>query len=308
MVMIGIDAHEKTFTAVTVNEVGRELGHRTFKSTSDGCFELVRWASQWPERRFAVEDCRHLTRRVEPDLLAARESLVRIHTQLMAGERRGGRERGKSDPIDALAVARVALREPDLPVARLDGPTGEIRLLTDHRQCLVRERTRLHNRLRWHLHELNPDFDVRPRGLRADKQLIRVTTELGRMDGLVAELAMDLVERCRDLNRRIRELEARLRPLSIPTVRLFSLCPGVGYFQRPRSWERPRGRSFPIPSSVRPVQRHSTRSGVVIEHRTVPTQPGRQPTSQLRPAHDRRHPTPWDWAGRGVCGQTCCHW
>jgi transposase len=213
MVMIGIDAHKKTFTAVVVSEVGRELGHRTFKSTSDGCFALVRWASRWPDRRFAVEDCRHLTRRLESDLLAAGESLVRVHTQLMASERRGGRERGKSDPIDALAVARVALREPDLPVARLDGPTREIRLLTDHRQCLVRERTRLHNRLRWHLHELNPEFDVRPRGLRADKQLKRVACELDRMDGLVAELALDLVERCSDLNQRIRDLEARLRPL-----------------------------------------------------------------------------------------------
>ena len=67
----------------------------------------------------------------------------------MAGERRGGRERGKSDPIDALAVARVALREPDLPVARLDGPARELRLLGDHRYNLVKERTRWHNRLRW---------------------------------------------------------------------------------------------------------------------------------------------------------------
>jgi transposase len=56
MVMIGIDAHKKTFTAVVINEIGRDLGHKTFKSTSDGCFALVRWASQWPNRRFAVED------------------------------------------------------------------------------------------------------------------------------------------------------------------------------------------------------------------------------------------------------------
>jgi hypothetical protein len=39
---------------------------------------------------------------------------------------------GKSDPIDALAVARAALREPDLPTARLDGPARELRLLVDH--------------------------------------------------------------------------------------------------------------------------------------------------------------------------------
>ena len=54
MVMIGIDAHKKTFAAVAIDEVGRELGQRTCKSTSDGCFDLVRWACRWPDRRFAV--------------------------------------------------------------------------------------------------------------------------------------------------------------------------------------------------------------------------------------------------------------
>lgn len=58
-------------------------------------------------------------------------------------------------PIDALAVARAALPEPDLPVARLDGPERDVRLLVDHRESLVAKRTRIINRLRWHLHELD---------------------------------------------------------------------------------------------------------------------------------------------------------
>jgi transposase len=70
--------------------------------------------------------------------------------------RDGARTYGKSDPIDALAVARAALREPDLPMASLDGPAREVRLLADHRDDLVAERTRAINRLRWHLHELDP--------------------------------------------------------------------------------------------------------------------------------------------------------
>lgn len=228
MVMVGIDAHKETFTAVAVDEVGRRLGERTFKSTSDGCFELVRWASRWPERRFAVEDCRHLTRRLESDLLTAGETLVRVYPRLMAGERRGDRERGKSDPIDALAVARVALREPDLPVACLDGPARELRLLTDHRETLIRERTRLQNRLRWHLHELDPEFHVRPRGLRAMNQLDRVAALLATMDGLVAELASDLVGRCRELNRKINDLERRVRPLVRQLGPSLLAIPGCG--------------------------------------------------------------------------------
>jgi transposase len=77
-----------------------------------------------------------------------------VPTRLMAGARRGARQPGKSDPIDAEAVALAALRHPDLPVAELDGPTREVKLLVDHRRELVAGRTRIQNRLRWHLHEL----------------------------------------------------------------------------------------------------------------------------------------------------------
>ncbi len=59
---------------------------------------------------------------------------------MMAASRRAGQP-GKSDPIDALAVAHAALREPDLPAARLDGQAREIKLLSDHRRNLVTERT-----------------------------------------------------------------------------------------------------------------------------------------------------------------------
>jgi transposase len=65
---------------------------------------------------------------------------------------------GKSDPIDALAVARAALREPDLPTAGHDQASWEVKLLVDHREHLVAERTRTINRLRWHLHQLDPDL------------------------------------------------------------------------------------------------------------------------------------------------------
>ncbi len=92
----------------------------------------MEWAAQWPAVVFALEDCRHLTRRLESDLLRAGLPVVRVPARLMASERRGARQPGKSDPIDALAAARAALREPGLPVAELDGPAREVKLLTDH--------------------------------------------------------------------------------------------------------------------------------------------------------------------------------
>ena len=91
---------------------------------------------------------------------------MRVPPKLTAPQRRTGRERGKSDPIDALPVARAALREPRLDYPRPQEPVlRELKLLVDHRDCLVAERTRAQQRLRWHLHELDPGFRSRVGGL-----------------------------------------------------------------------------------------------------------------------------------------------
>ena len=162
MVTLGTDAHKRSHTVVAVDEVGAEIATLTVKATPQGHLRLVKWAAQWPKRRWAIEDCRALSRRLEADLLAAGERVVRVPPKLMAGARRSARTRGKSDPIDAWAVARAALREPGLPTARLDGPDREIRLLVDYRESLVKDRAAAQNRMRWRLHELEPGYDPPP--------------------------------------------------------------------------------------------------------------------------------------------------
>jgi transposase len=99
--------------------------------------------------------------RLLADLLAAGEQVMLVPPRLMAQARQASRVSGKSDPIDALAVARAALQEPNLPQARLDGPARELKLLVGHREDLVAERTRVENRLRWHLHDLDPERAAR---------------------------------------------------------------------------------------------------------------------------------------------------
>jgi transposase len=163
MVVLGVDAHKRTHTVVAVDQLGRKLGQRTTGTTSQDHLGLLRWAEKFgKERLWAVEDCRHLSRRLERDLLGAGERIVRVPTKLMAHARDAARSYGKSDPIDALAVARAALREPQLPTAQLEGPARQVRLLVDHRDNLVAERTRAINRLRWHLHELDPSWQPPP--------------------------------------------------------------------------------------------------------------------------------------------------
>lgn len=209
-VVIGVDAHKQTHTFVAADELGRQVASTTLPATSDGHLAALRWAADWPQRRWAIEDCRHLTRRLERDLIAAGQRVVRVHTQLMAGARQASRQRGKSDPIDALAVARAAWREPDLPVAQLDGPTRELRLLVDYRDDLVAERTRLQNRLRWHLHELDPELKIKPRGLKLHHVVATVTAFLDGRHELLAEIAREHVERIAQLNARIGELERQI--------------------------------------------------------------------------------------------------
>ncbi|MDD7942915.1 transposase [Actinomycetospora lutea] len=175
----------------------------------------------------ALEDCRHLTRRLERDLLGAGHRVVRVPTQLMAG-RRGGRRPGKSDPIDAEAVAVAALRHTDLPVAELDGPAREVKLLVDHRRDLVSERTRVQARLRWWLHELDPALHVPSRGLRRYCVLDRLEAQLADDHRLVARLARDHIGRCRELTRQINALEVELRPLVHRLAPTLLAVPGCG--------------------------------------------------------------------------------
>ena len=216
MVTVGTDSHKRTHTFVAVDGNGQQLAQKTVPATPAGHLQALRWGEQWPARTWALEDCRHLSRRLESDLVRAGERVVRVPPKLMAGARRGGRERGKSDPIDALAVARAALREPDLAVAQLEGIEREVRLLTDHREDLVAERTRAQNRLRWH--ELEPGFDPPAGSLNRYKVLDEVAAVLARHEGVVAAIAAELVERIRALTDRINELERELARMLAPLV------------------------------------------------------------------------------------------
>lgn len=213
MVTFGGDTHKRTQTVVAVDENGRPLGERTVAATPGGHLEALGWASQWPERRWALENCRHLSRMFERDLVNAGEAVVQVSPKLMGSARRSGRELGKSDPIDALAVARAALREPNLPVAQLEGKEREVKLLVDHREDLVGERTRIQNRLLWHLHELEPGYQVGASGLLRTVVLAEVSSRLENHTGVVAEIAHDLVARLAELTLSVRRLQRRIEAL-----------------------------------------------------------------------------------------------
>ena len=269
MVVIGVDSHKRTHTVVATDATGRKLAEKTVAATGAGHLELVRWAGRFPARSWALEDCRHLSRRLSTDLLVAGETVVRVPPKLMAGARRSSREPGKSDPIDALAVARAALRE-DLPAATLDGPDREVRLLVDHREDLVAERTRAQNRLRWHLHELDPGNEPVARSLDRTVVLDGLARDLVDAPGTVGRLARELLTRIRALTASINDLEREIARLvsglapsllaltgcgPLTAAKLIGETAGVGRFRSKAAFARHNG-SAPLPVWSSNTERH----------------------------------------------------
>jgi transposase len=212
-IVIGIDPHKQTHTAVAVHGVtGAVLGEITVPARTPGFERLVRWArSLDPERLFAVEDGRHVSGALERHLIARGERSVRVAPRMMGVQRRADRVRGKSDPIDATAVARAAMARPDLPVATLAGPEREIGLLVAHRESLVRERTDRICKLRWLLHDIDPDLAPPPRTLDRYRTLDQLTRTLESMQTSVqVTICLELIARARQITVRANELEKEI--------------------------------------------------------------------------------------------------
>lgn len=214
--VVGIDPHKNTHTAVAVSGVtGAKVAEITVRARQRGHERLLGWARGLGEELvFAVEDCRHVSGGLQRFLLARGEPMVQVPPKLMAGARRGARTRGKSDPIDALAVAQAALRHPELPAAHLSGAERDVRLLVDHREDLVAERTRIQNRLRWNLHDLDPDFTVPPRGLDRFVWLERTRAHLRGLEPCPqVRIASEQVDAIEMLTRSINAMEGEITTL-----------------------------------------------------------------------------------------------
>lgn len=227
MVILGADLHKRSHTVVAVDGQGRKLAEITVAASPEGHLELRRWAARFPERQWALEDCRHLSRRLEADLVRAGEPVVRVPPKLMAGVRRSLREPGKSDPIDALAVARAALANPDLPVATLDGPERELRMLVDHREDLVAERTRDMQRLRWLLLDLGVP-EPPARSLDRIRTQDALAAALADTADTAGRIARTLLDRIRAASADIRRLDAEITGIASVLAPALLALPGCG--------------------------------------------------------------------------------
>jgi transposase len=230
MVVVGTDVHKRTHTFVGASDVGRQLGELTVNATSAGHLKAIRWAHEQfgTDVIWGIEDCRNMSARLERDLLSAGQKVVRVPTKLSHQTRKCARTRGKSDPIDALSVARAVLREPDLPVACHDDISRECKLLTDRRETLVAQRTAAINRLRWYVHELDPERQ--PGSLDTVKHQQALLVWLHTMAGVVGEMARaelaDIIRLTAESNALEKRISDRVRHIAPTLLEVFG-CAGL---------------------------------------------------------------------------------
>jgi transposase len=220
MIVIGADTHKRTHALAAVDDgTGRIRGARQINSDEQGHIAAVRWARELDDERvWAIEDCRGVSGRLEQALLAAGERVVRVAPHRMGVSRRGERQPGKSDEIDALAIARAVVKDGEqaFPAAYLDERAMEIRLLSDHRKDLIAERTRVQNRLRWHLLEVCGELEqsLRRGALERPHQLDRIDRHLRRLPaGARVRVAREQIAHLRMLTRQADALERELLEL-----------------------------------------------------------------------------------------------
>jgi transposase len=268
MAAIGIDTHKATLAACAVDERGAALAERQFSNDPAGHRALASWAAGMsPAALIGVEGSASYGAALSRTLLASGLAVREVPPHLSRRERIHTRRAGKSDPGDALAIARVTLREASLPPVRADDASRELQMLVEARDDLVGEATRARNRLHADLLVLAPGYQQHAARLVGIRQLAWARRALARRPELQARLARERLARLRQLGRQIRALEAEIAGrvshhplLTLPGVgplvaaKLLGEIGDVARFRSPDAFAAFAGVA-PIPASSGQVQR-----------------------------------------------------
>jgi transposase len=159
MLTVGVDAHKRTNVAVALDATGRELARWRGPNNVAGWHQVAAWAAALDrEARWGIEGAWKYGRGLAQCLVEAGAAVYEVNARWTAAGRRRARTPGKSDRLDARAVALVVWREAGtLPAVAADDETGVVDLLVTEREGIVTEATRLRNQLHQLLLQLDPD-------------------------------------------------------------------------------------------------------------------------------------------------------
>lgn len=143
-VIIGVDPHKATHTAVAIDHLESELGRVRVRATRRQVPQLLDWAVPLGERTWAIESAGGMGYLLAQQLVAAGEAVVDVPATLASRIRVLGRGRSdKNDPNDALSVAVAALRASSLHRVAADDHHQMLRLLAKRNIDIGAHRTRV---------------------------------------------------------------------------------------------------------------------------------------------------------------------
>ena len=212
-VLIGVDPHKASVAVAALDEATGELLERaSFPQDRAGLRALERWASRFPEHRWAMENARGLGRHLAGRLVAAGECVVDVPPKLSARVRllSTGNAR-KNDGVDALATALAASSNERLAAVDPEAASEVLRLLSERREDLVAERTRALNRLHGLLRDLVPGGVAGKLSADRAARILRGIRPKGcASDRLRRRLASEILRDVRTLDRKIDDLNGRI--------------------------------------------------------------------------------------------------
>jgi transposase len=211
-VLIGVDPHKGSHTAVAIDRDELPLGTYKVRATRKQCEQLLAWADGFPERRWAIESAGGLGSLLAQQLIAAGEDVVDVPPTLSARVRVLGSGRSqKNDPNDALSTAVAALRNGRLHTVVADDHVVILRMLADRHHNLTRLRTQAVCRLHAMLANLVlGGISGALRASRASTMLASVRP----VDGVVAERK----HQARELLADVRRLDADIKATRVRIV------------------------------------------------------------------------------------------
>jgi transposase len=160
MITIGVDAHKRVHVAVALNEAGQVLGQWRGPNTREGWQEITAWAhALGGPRRWGIEGAWNYGRGLAQHLVSADELVYDINPRWTAKERGRARRPGKTDRLDAHAVALLVWREEGpLPQVAAEDETAVLEVLVTERENALAEATRLRNQLHQLLLQIDPEY------------------------------------------------------------------------------------------------------------------------------------------------------
>jgi len=159
MITLGVDAHKRVHVALALDEAGRELGQWRGPNSTAGWQALGQWVLAFGgDRQWGIEGAWGYGRNLAQHLVASGEAVYEVNARWTAAGRRGARKPGKTDRLDARAVALLVRQEAStLPRVHPEDDTAILDLLTSEREATLAEATRLRNQIHALLTQTDPD-------------------------------------------------------------------------------------------------------------------------------------------------------